>query len=744
MDNLNKSSILIVDDVASQRNVLQHILSPLDITIIQASSGKDALFKVLNHDFAVILMDIEMPGMKGYEVVDIIHSNQRFKHIPIVMVTSNDNDSDALPKSYEAGAVDFVTKPVDETILTKKVAQFINLYEHRRIAEDSTARLNILLNSVSEGILGIDLDGNITFANPKALELLAIDSENISAKLQDFLILHNQKTPGVQSYKDSNCELIDLLTSSFCDASRLGKTSLKSSGNWQSLAGKIFHSNYSCDVTRELNGERNGQINGAVLTFKDTTQENETEAKLLHLANFDYLTNIPNRAYFHEALNQSIKRVKRSNTTLAVMFLDIDHFKFINDQYGHDIGDLLLQKISQKLSNILREGDLISRMGGDEFAIILQDIPANISVLNVAQKILSSVSEPLELNSIKIEVSTSIGIAFYDPNSMNMDDLLKAADTAMYEAKSEGRNNFQFFAKQMQDRAEQSQRVQMLLSKAILSNELTVLYQPKISLLQKKMVGCEALIRWFPEEGDMLSPDIFIPIAEQTGQIIELGEWVLNNVCQQISYWQTLPYFKGMVTAINVSVRQLGTSEFREKLVKAINKHGIKPEYVEIEVTETATFDDHNVFFSELEKIHDLGVKISIDDFGTGHSSLDYLRKMPVDVIKIDRSFIKDIGKDEQDEELIRTILAISKTMSIQVIAEGVETVEQLIFLEENQVDDIQGYYFSEPIRAQALSDVLNNNDNLYKEQFELLENNKAMHVKSTQHCVMPPLIQSS
>jgi len=744
MDNLKKSNILIVDDVASQRNILQHILSPLDITIMQASSGKDALSKVLAHDFAVILMDIEMPGMKGYEVVNLIHSNQRFKHIPIVMVTSNDNDSDALPKSYEAGAVDFVTKPVDDIILTKKVAQFIALDEHRRIAEDSTARLNILLNSVSEGILGIDLDGNITFANPKALELLAIDTENISGKLQDFLVLHKQDSTEILDCKDSNCELFDLLSSGFHDASRLGRTNLKGSGNWQSFAGKTFYSNYSCDVTRELNGESNGEINGAVVTFKDTTQEKETKAKLLHLANFDYLTNISNRAYFHDALNQSIKRVKRSNTTLAVMFLDIDHFKFINDQYGHDIGDLLLKEVSQKLSNILREGDLISRMGGDEFAIILQDIPANINVLNVAQKILSSVSEPLELNSVKIEVTTSIGIAFYDPHSMNIDDLLKAADTAMYEAKAEGRNNFQFFAKQMQDKAEQSQRVQMLLSKAILSNELTVLYQPKISLLQKKMVGCEALIRWFPEKGEMISPDIFIPIAEQTGQIIELGDWILNNVCQQISYWQTLPYFKEMVTAINVSVRQLGTSEFREKLVKAINTHGIKPEYIEIEVTETATFDDHNVFFSELEKIHALGVKISIDDFGTGHSSLDYLRKMPVDVIKIDRSFIKDIGKDVQDEELIRTILAISKTMSIHVIAEGVETVEQLIFLEENHVDDIQGYYFSEPIRAQVLSDVLNNNDNLYKEQFELFENNKAMNVKFTQSDAVTSLVQAS
>lgn len=734
MGDQSKSSVLIVDDVASQRNILQHILSPLDVTIIQASSGNDALNQVLKHEFAVILMDIEMPGMKGYEVVNLIHSNNRFKHIPIVMVTSNDNDSDALHRSYEAGAVDFVTKPVNNTILIKKVAQFIALDEHRKTAEDSTTRLNILLNSVSEGILGIDLNGKITFANPKALELLAISNEITSEKLQDFLVFNKQESViGAQNNNDINNELFDLLSSNFCDAIRLNRTNLKGRSNWKSSRGHTFHSDYSCDVTRDVNGA----IDGAVLTFKDITQEKETEAKLLHLANYDYLTNIPNRAYFHDALNKSIIRVKRSNMTLAVMFLDVDHFKFINDQYGHDIGDLLLKNISYKLSNVLREDDLIARMGGDEFAIILQDVPAKINVVNVAQKILDSVSAPLELNGIKIEVSTSIGIAFYEPSVMSMDDLLKAADTAMYEAKSEGRNNFQFFAKPMQDKAEKNQRVRMLLSKAILNNELTVLYQPKISLLQKKMVGCEALIRWSTEDGNMISPDVFIPIAEQTGQIIEVGDWLLNKVCQQISYWQKLPNFQGMVTAINVSVRQLGTSDFREKLIVAMNKYSIKPEYVEIEVTETATFDDHNIFFSELEKIHELGVKISIDDFGTGHSSLDYLRKMPVDIIKIDRSFIKDIGKDAQDEELIRTILAISKTMSIQVIAEGAETVEQLIFLEKNQVDNIQGYYFSKPIQAQELTDALKNNANLYAKQFEYFENFKAIELKPNQESIL-------
>lgn len=730
MAKLNKSNVLIVDDVASQRNVLEHILSCLDINIIQASSGKEALSAVLNNDFALILMDIEMPGMKGYEVVSLIHSHEQFRHIPIVMVTSNDHHSEALHKSYEAGAVDYVTKPVNATILTKKVAQFIALDQHRRIAEDSTARLNILLNSVNEGIIGIDLDGNITFSNPKANELLAIGTESQPENLQDFLVtldVNEPESDDSEGYSESNRELMDLLTSNFYHATRTGRQNLRSSGIWQSSHGEKFHCDYSCDITKDLNGD----LEGAVLTFKDTTLEKENEEKLRQLANYDYLTGISNRAYFHDALQNSIARANRTSTNLALMFLDIDHFKFVNDQYGHDTGDQLLQAVSNKLSSILRRNDLISRLGGDEFAIILQDIPLEFDIVNVAQKILSSVSEPLELNGVKIEVSTSIGIAFYESNSMTMDDLLKAADTAMYEAKSEGRNNYQFFAKHMQEKAEHTQRVQMMLSKAMVNDELTLLYQPKISLSKKKMVGCEALIRWFPEDGKPIYPDIFIPIAEQTGQIIDLGHWILNQVCKQVAHWQTEPHFNGLVTAMNVSVRQLGTRDFREKLEEAIKVHKIKPEYLEIEVTETATFDDHKVFFSELEKIHDLGVKVSIDDFGTGHSSLDYLRKMPVDIIKIDRSFIKDIGKDAQDEEIIRTILAISKTMSIQVIAEGTETLEQIAFLERHQVDNVQGYYFSEPVRAEQIRELISSNQCNYPEQFERFEQHKSEKSKS-------------
>lgn len=668
-----------------------------------------------------------MPGIKGYEAVRIIHNKERFKHIPIVMVTSNSDKSDSLFKSYEAGAVDFVMKPVDENILINKVSQFIALDEQRRIAEESTAKLNILLDTVSEGILGVDLEGVITFANPKAMELLSLDEKDFPYKLQNFIILPEEKNSITADKQSANQGLIDLLMSKFSNSHYLVKGNLKESGDWLKTSGESFHCEYSCQFIKEASGN----FDGAVLSFKDITHEKENEKKLVHLANFDYLTNISNRSHFHLTLKDNLQRAKSMNTNLAVMCLDIDHFKFINDQYGHDIGDLLLKNISNKLTNALRAKDMVARMGGDEFAIILQDVQAKNDVVKIAQKLLKVVSTPFDLNGILIEISTSIGIAFYEPEIMSMDDLMKAADTAMYEAKSEGRNNFQFFAKLMQEKAEKHQRIQRLLSKAISNNELTMVYQPKISLVNQNMAGCEALIRWKTDTGEVISPNIFIPIAEQSGQIIDLGNWIIDTVCQQVSFWQTLPYFNGLITAINVSVRQLGTSEFREHLVSAMRAYAVKPEHIEIEVTETATFDDRNVFFSELEKIHALGVKISIDDFGTGHSSLDYLRKMPVDIIKIDQSFIKDIGEDEQDEELIRTILAISKTMSIEVIAEGTETLEQLSFLELNHVDSVQGYFFSKPVEEQKMTIALRSSISPYIEKFKHFEAYKNLNTTS-------------
>ncbi|EPJ53667.1 MAG: hypothetical protein OFPI_09850 [Osedax symbiont Rs2] len=358
-------------------------------------------------------------------------------------------------------------------------------------------------------------------------------------------------------------------------------------------------------------------------------------------------------------------------------------------------------------------------MGGDEFAIILYDIDDANGMANVAQKILNKVDKPLDVQGTKIDISVSIGIAYYEGNGMSMEKLLKSADTAMYSAKLQGRNNYQFFAVSMHEKVQEKQRIQLMLQRAVKNQELFLVYQPQVSLSKSSIVGCEALLRWQPTEGPAIGPDKFIPIAEESGLIEELGDWVLNEVCQQVSKWNELTDFSGVTVAINVSVRQLTTSKFQNTLAVLLQKHAISPKQIEIEITETAMSSNYDKLVEELEKIHQLGVFISLDDFGTGHASLDNLRKLPLDKLKIDRSFIQDIGVDQCDEDIIKVIIAIAKKMSLEVVAEGVETVEQLAFLSGEVCDIIQGYYFSKPLAAETFLSYLQQHEQLFESEFK-------------------------
>jgi len=715
-----QSKVLIVDDLEVNRFSLEMILTPLNITIIHADSGECALSQVLNHDFSVILMDVKMPGLNGYQTVQLIHHNKRFKNIPIVMITASDRNNLNLNKAYESGAVDYVTKPIEPIVILNKVRQFVEQDRLHRIAkqakieaEESKSRLQALLNSAGEGVIGIDLKGVITFANPKACRILEIEHDSLlHSNLQDFFVSEqNEEQPNASispiSFSINKDKLLNIINH--------GKDASSCSERWKTKKGSTFYVEFTSDVVID----KNGSTIGGVVMFQNITQRRENEQKLHHLANYDSLTDLANRAYFYDTLEKMITRTLRSKASLAVLFIDLDHFKIVNDQYGHDVGDILLQYISVTLRNCVREGDLIARMGGDEFAIILYDIDDAHGMANVAQKILEKVDETIDIQGTKLSVSVSIGIAYYEGTSMTMEELLKSADTAMYSAKIQGRNNFQFFSPSMHEKVQEKQRLQVMLEHAIINQELSVVYQPQVSLHQNNIVGCEALLRWQPKVGPAISPDKFIPIAEETGQIERLGDWVLNEVCRQVAQWNKKIDFEGITVSINVSVLQLTTDKFTNTLSKSLKIYGISPKQIEVEVTETAMTTNYNKLVEELDKIHQLGVTISMDDFGTGHASLDNLRKLPLDKIKIDRSFIQDIGIDECDEDITKVIIAIAKKLSLELVAEGVETVEQLSFLSAEDCDIIQGYYFSKPVSAEVLFNYLQNKDGLFDKKFK-------------------------
>ena len=587
-------------------------------------------------------------------------------------------------------------------------------------AESAKRQLELLFNSAGEGILGVNLQGDINFANPKASMLLEIDHQALLQRtVQSFFVLHKSELESLNQFmkvRDKAPQGLFTAWQKYQVAQILNRSSQNEEeqcGYWKTSDGQVLYAEYTCNPTLDAGGH----CVGAVIMFQDITERKALEDQLLHLANFDALTGLANRTHFHIALTQGIERQKHSDKSLAVLYLDMDHFKYINDSLGHDGGDECLTQTAKLLRRSVRAGDLVSRLGGDEFAAVLYDINGEADAAYVAKKILSALSEPLNLESGQVNVSFSIGIALLSDELTSIDDLMKAADTAMYVAKNEGRNQFKHYQASMQEEAEKKQRIQTLLQLAIPQDEFSLLYQPKVSLETQQLVGCEALLRWNPTHSEPVSPALFIPHAEDSGQIIEIGEWVLKKACEQVQKWLREPAFNNLVVSINVSTRQLGRGTFFPLIQHTLQSTGVPATAIELEITETGVMDNLDIVIDELQKIHDLGVKISIDDFGTGNSSLELLRKLPLDCLKIDRSFVMDIGDDPQDEEIIRVMLAVAETLGLEVVAEGAETVEQIVFLSSSYCEVIQGYYFSKPVSADEFAAIARDS-NPFKDQF--------------------------
>ena len=718
-----RSKVLVVDDIGENHFAVESVIEHLDIEIFHAHSGTDALRLVMQHQFAVVLMDIQMPGIDGIETTQLIHGRKSCAQVPIVVLTAFENDSDKLSLAYEAGAVDYITKPINSTALTNKVRQFVTLELQIKKAEEArleqletSARLHSLINSAGEGIIGINTEGLITFANPKAAEIIGVEQFRMAGHSIDGVLF----TKGVSSSNHNQSTLytcLSTLSSGHCDDDQ-----------WHKPDGERFDVEYNCDPISNALGEATGMV----VMFQDITQRKVIEEKLRYLATYDPLTQLANRAYFHDSLDKAIARSKRSQVALGVLIIDLDHFKYINDHYGHDGGDLLLQIVSSRIQSFIRQGDVVARLGGDEFAAILYDIPDINAIVPITQKIIDGIAAEIDLSVAKVNVSCSIGIALYDDFSSGMKEVIKQADTALYEAKDSGRNHFQVFAPDMRKERDERQRIQLMLQRAISDNELSIVYQPKVSLVSRSIAGCEALLRWHPKEKGVdsngIGPAVFIPIAEESGQIVEIGLWAIEQACQQIQSWRKQG-FQSLCVSVNVSIQQLKSGGFFEQIKEMVDRYSINPPTLELEITETSAITNQDMVILELEKIHAMGIKISIDDFGTGNASLDYLRKLPLDILKIDRSFIKDIGVDDQDEELIQVILAVSNTMKLVTVAEGVESLEQLFFLSQRKCDLIQGFFFSKPLSVSEMEVLLEKDQNhlCFSGAFEQLDRHKQM-----------------
>ncbi|MGB1237494.1 MAG: putative bifunctional diguanylate cyclase/phosphodiesterase [Pseudomonadales bacterium] len=460
------------------------------------------------------------------------------------------------------------------------------------------------------------------------------------------------------------------------------------------------------DTNRSLRSEVE-QRNIAQAQLESSQQEIEqVNQQLLYQANYDSLTELANRDLFLERFSQAISRAQRNGTLVALLFLDLDRFKHINDTMGHSFGDMLLKEASYRIKDVLRNSDTAARFGGDEFAVILGDIVDIRTVDLIVGRILEGLARPFRLAGNDAFVSASIGVTIYPADGESTETLLRKADSAMYKAKEQGRNNFQYFTLEMDLQANQRRKLEASLYQALERHEFTLNYQPIFSFELGRTVGAEVLLRWEHPERGFISPADFIPLAEEVGLILPIGEWVLRNACASAAQWP-IRDDEPMHIAVNMSSRQFQKSDIASLVEQTLVETGLESHRLVIEITEGLLMSDDEQVLRQLRRIRDLGVGLAIDDFGTGYSSLSYLKKFPISTLKIDQSFIKDINLDEDDNELIRGIISMAHNLRLKVVAEGVESQVQVDFLKENNCKYLQGYFYSKPLKAQAFSDYI-------------------------------------
>jgi diguanylate cyclase (GGDEF)-like protein len=570
--------------------------------------------------------------------------------------------------------------------------------------------LNATIESTRDGILVVDLTGKIISFNTKFVDMWHIPSYIINSRDDSAAlncVLDQLSEPEIfikkvqELYAQPDAESYDLL---------------------QFKDGRIFE-RYSRPQRIEE------KCVGRVWSFHDITIQKRAEEQIAQMAYFDVLTNLPNRYLFKDRLNQAILYAEKYKKLLAIIYLDLDEFKRVNDTFGHNFGDKILQAVSDRLEKSIRkidtlsriEGDgletTVARLGGDEFTILLRELKENKDASRVAQRIVDLFSQPFHIENRLIFITTSIGMALYPNDGQDVDTLLKNADTAMYHAKEKGRNHFQFFSEHMNIEVLERFSMENSLRNAADKKDFQLYYQPQFDSSTGRIIGVEALIRWMHPEKGMLLPDTFIPISEDSGLIMPIGSWVLRTACEQNKAWQ-IEGFPPIYVTVNISGIQFRQKNFLESVAQTLLDTGLEPQYLELELTESILMEPTETTFNTLNELKATGVRIAIDDFGKGYSSLGYLKRLPIDTLKIDRSFVHDIISNPDDRAIVRAIISLARSLNLKVIAEGVETHEQLSYLQEQGTDGIQGFLLSEPITPNSFTQLLKKEYQLHPHKF--------------------------
>jgi diguanylate cyclase (GGDEF)-like protein/PAS domain S-box-containing protein len=482
---------------------------------------------------------------------------------------------------------------------------------------------------------------------------------------------------------------------------------------------------YDVEARLQLSTEEEPPV--FVVTVLDITERKESERKLIQQANFDQLTELPNRYYMLSRIDGAFSRARREKQRVALLFMDLDNFKTINDTLGHSVGDELLKHAADRIRSVIRVSDTPARLGGDEFLVMLEGLDNAAQAEVVARKLVCCFEKPFDLDSREVYTTTSIGISVYPDDGESVDLLMQHADTAMYQAKMNGRSHFEYFSLSMRAATEEQMVIENHLRRAMENNELSLVYQPKIDILSEAIVGAEALVRWDNPSLGSVPPDKFIGLAEKIGLIEAIGEWVLSSACLEAADWQCLSE-QSIHVAVNISSHQFRAGKLLEDLDRILKTTGLPAKALELEITESLLVQDTSEPLEVLQALYERNVKLALDDFGTGYSSLSYLKRFPLEVLKIDRSFIRGLGVDQSDEALVEAIVAMAQSLNLEVVAEGVENKEQLDFLRQREVRLVQGYLYSPPVSAQEFRSMLERNSLLPERSLNKAESNAALN----------------
>ena len=677
--------VLVADDDPVMRLLMRQMLTQVGLDVIEAEDGVQALASYKHSGPDLVMLDVDMPAMDGFAVCREIRHQEVGGTVPIIMVTGGD-ELEAVTRAYEVGATDFISKPINWPILGHRV-----LYVLR--ASDAIARLRI------------------ADAHNRAV-LAAIPDTFFRLNREGYYLDYEQGHDASAGFSISNCvgsHIRDVLPPEIA-ARLLDKAhAVLATQHIGSVDYTLTHEDSTRHFEARLVATGADEVLGLV---RDISERKRTEEQIRRLAYCDSLTGIPNRQAFLETLERELVRSKEHDKKFAVLFMDLDAFKRINDTLGHDVGDHLLKVVSERLRETIRPSDLVlraehefesssggsnlARLGGDEFTILIPDLERVEDALNVAHRVKEAMRRPFMIEGHEIFVTASIGISLYPEDGEDCNSLLKYADTAMYHAKNCGKNNAKLYSSSLTMEIMSHVKMEVGLRKALQNNELYLLYQPQIDVPSTQIVGVEALVRWRHPERGIISPTEFIPLAEETGLIVPIGEWVLRTACNQAKAWQN-DGGRAIRMAVNLSAKQFKDENLMQIVLSALADTGLDARLLELELTEGTLMDDARATMVTLEQLRGIGVYLSIDDFGTGYSSMNYLKRFDVRALKIDKSFIAGLPQDTENAAITRAIIAMAHGLKMVVVAEGVETDEQLLMLEEYGCDMAQGYFLGHP-----------------------------------------------